>query len=63
MSYVWRAWRIVFFIIVPCTHITMQIRESQAALEETCEFTFLPAFQRKNLVAQWLGEVVQDQRW
>jgi len=25
----------------------MQIREYQATLKETCEFTFLPAFQKK----------------
>lgn len=41
----------------------MQIRESQGGLEETNEFTFLPAFPKEKLVAQWLREVVQDQRW
>lgn len=41
----------------------MQIKESQPALEETSEFTLLPNFQKENLVAQWLREVVQDQRW
>lgn len=40
-------------------HITMQRREFQANLEETSEFTCHPS---EDLVAQWLREVVQDQR-
>ena len=56
MSCLWRAWRITFFIIMLCTHRAMQIRESQATLKETCEFTFLPAFQKKSTLHSGSGK-------
>ena len=34
----------------------MQIRESQATLKETCEFTFLPAFQKKIMLHSGSGK-------
>lgn len=34
----------------------MQIRESQATLKETCEFTFLTAFQKKTTLHSGSGK-------
>lgn len=36
-----------FFIVGLCTHRAMQMRESQATLEETYESTFLPTLQKR----------------